>query len=282
MNATSGKDLGVGTTLNTVLWGQFGAAIDMLEGAMHACPEDVWSDPSKRPGWVQNDVVGFWYLVYHTLFFLDYYLSDPAEPFVPLPPFNLDELDPAGLLPEKPYTKDELQRYLDYCREKCRATIRAMTQERACERRRFGSNEEIITKAKAKRRAVGGGGGGGGGGGAFFFFFFFFTMLARLAARLVLLRHLSHQPVSKNKNKHTHRHTHKFQADSARKTDVLLTENHPVQKAAAYRSTQQVLNILAVSGHDATARGYLNQIEAALASAESAAPVSASAGGSDS
>src|ERR1019366_6798142 len=41
------------------------------------------------------------------------------------------------------------------------------------------------------------------------------------------------------------------------------------------------LDVLAVSEHDATARGYLNQIEAALASAESAAPVSASTGDSD-
>ena len=144
MNATSGRDLGVSTTWNAALWGEFGGAIDMLEGAMHACPEDVWSDPSKRPEWVRNDVVGFWYLVYHTLFFLDYYLSDPAEPFVPPPPFNLDELDPAGLLPERPYTKDELQRYLDHCREKCRATIRDMTQERASEPRRFGSNDGTL------------------------------------------------------------------------------------------------------------------------------------------
>ena len=144
MNATSGKDLGVGTTWNTALWGEIGAAIDMLESAMQACPEDVWSDPSKRPEWVRNDVVGFWYLVYHTLFMLDYRLSDPAEPFAPPTPFNLDELDPAGLLPEKPYTKDELQLYLGYCRKKCRATIRALTQERACERRRFGSDDRMF------------------------------------------------------------------------------------------------------------------------------------------
>ena len=54
-----------------ILWLQFGAAIDMLENAIDACPEEVWSDPSKRPEWASHDVVGFWYLVYHTLFFLD-------------------------------------------------------------------------------------------------------------------------------------------------------------------------------------------------------------------
>src|ERR1700685_389800 len=94
--------------LKSILWAQFGAAIDMLENAMRACPGDVWSDPSKPPRWISRDVVGFWYVAYHTLFFLDFYLSDPAETFAPPAPFTLVELDPAGLLPDRPYTKDEL------------------------------------------------------------------------------------------------------------------------------------------------------------------------------
>jgi hypothetical protein len=113
----------VDTTWKSVLWQQFGAAIDMLENAMRACPDELWSDRSQRPE--------FWYLVYHTLFFLDYYLSESVEEFAPPPPFNLDELDPAGLLPERPYTKDELQAYLDHDRRKCRDTIEALTDERA-------------------------------------------------------------------------------------------------------------------------------------------------------
>src|SRR5260370_31419072 len=86
-----------------VLWQQFGAAIDMLENAIRVCPDEIWSDLSKQPRWVDNDVVGFWYVAYHTLFFLDLYLSDSAQGFTPPSPFNLDELDPAGLLPERPY-----------------------------------------------------------------------------------------------------------------------------------------------------------------------------------
>ena len=53
------------TSWNTILWGQFGAAIDMLENAIMACPDGLWSDPST-PG-----VAGFWYVAYHTLFYLD-------------------------------------------------------------------------------------------------------------------------------------------------------------------------------------------------------------------
>ena len=76
-----------------LVWRQFGAAIDMLQNAMEACPDEFWGDRSREPQ--------FWYLVYHTLFFLDIYLSELEEAFTPPPPYNRDELDPRGLLPER-------------------------------------------------------------------------------------------------------------------------------------------------------------------------------------
>ena len=115
------------------VWRQFGAAIDMLENAMRACPDALWDDRSREPE--------FWYLVYHTLFWLDFYLSDSTEGFAPPAPFTLEEMDPAGVLPERPYTKAELQAYLDHGRAKCRATVAALTDERARDRCRFGSSE---------------------------------------------------------------------------------------------------------------------------------------------
>lgn len=111
------------TTWRPILWQQFGAAIDMLENAMVACPEEVWGDRSRRPE--------FWYIAYHTLFWLDFYLSDSAKGFTPPAPFNLDELDPAGLLPDRVYAKHELHAYLEHGREKCRAAIEALTDEKA-------------------------------------------------------------------------------------------------------------------------------------------------------
>ncbi len=113
----------VETTKKTIIWQQFGASIDMLENAMRACPEDLWGDRSQRPE--------FWYVVFHTLFFLDLYLSDSDAGFSPPAPFTLDELDERGLLPERAYAKQELQKYLEHGREKCRVTIAAMSQERA-------------------------------------------------------------------------------------------------------------------------------------------------------
>jgi len=73
----------------------------MLENAITACPDEIWSDPSRRPEWLKNDIVGYWYLVFHTLFWLDYYLSVTRR--LPTPaPFTLDELAPEGLLPDRP------------------------------------------------------------------------------------------------------------------------------------------------------------------------------------
>ena len=124
---------------NTILWGQFGAAIDMLENAITACPDELWSDPSRRPEWRDNDVVGFWYVAYHTLFFLDLQFWDSTEEFTPPAPFDRRELDPEGLLPERPYTKEELRSYLQHCREKARAAIAALTEERVRRPCRWGS-----------------------------------------------------------------------------------------------------------------------------------------------
>lgn len=117
------------TIWKDLLESQLGATIDMLENAVLACPDDLWSDRSRRPE--------YWYLVYHTLFFLDLYLSGTLEGFAPPAPFNLDEIDPAGILPERPYTKEELLAYLQHGRRKARATLQALTDEKAGQRCEF-------------------------------------------------------------------------------------------------------------------------------------------------
>jgi hypothetical protein len=110
-------------TWKKIQWQQFGAAIDMLENAMLACPDDLWGDRSQRPE--------FWYVAFHALFFLDLYLSNSDKGFTPPAPFTLDEMGERGLLPERVYTKDELRKYLEHGREKCRTTIAALTEEKA-------------------------------------------------------------------------------------------------------------------------------------------------------
>lgn len=111
------------SAFQSILWRQLGAAIDMLERAMNACPEEVWGDRRKQPE--------YWYIAYHTLFFLDFYFSEMAEGFTPPAPFGLEELDPAGVMPPGVYSKAELMTYLAHCRAKCRAAVRELTVEKS-------------------------------------------------------------------------------------------------------------------------------------------------------
>jgi hypothetical protein len=84
----------------------------------------MWNDPSQPP-----ELAEFWYLAFHTLFYLDLYLYGAEEGFAPPPPFTLSEME--DRLPGRTYTRDELQTYLAYCRKKCNATLESMTDEKA-------------------------------------------------------------------------------------------------------------------------------------------------------
>ena len=127
----------------TILWKQFGAAIDMLDNALVACPDalwhqSVWDDPS-----VPSRRVEFWYVAYHTLFWLDLYLFGAEEGFAPPAPYTLVEQDDAaGPIPDHAYSKEEVRAYLAYGRQKCRTTIETMTDERARQPVNFGWMEE--------------------------------------------------------------------------------------------------------------------------------------------
>ena len=120
-------------TWKEMLGSQFGATIDMLENAVVASPAELWFDRSQR--------MELWYIVYHTLFWLDLYLSGAVEGFAPPPPYTLEELDPAGVLPERPYSQDELRTYLDHCRMKCWRVIAELTDEEAQKRCVFSWGE---------------------------------------------------------------------------------------------------------------------------------------------
>ena len=117
------------TTFRTALWRQFGAAIDMLEHALLACPnahwnERLWSDQE------QPDYPTFWYLTYHTLFWLDLYLTGKTEGFAPPAHFR-NPFDPKSEFPKQPYSRDELHTYLKHLRKKCQSTITELSDEQA-------------------------------------------------------------------------------------------------------------------------------------------------------
>lgn len=116
------------------LWRQVGAAIDMLDDAIKACPDSLWteplwldrSDPPAPAGFAE-----FWLVTYHTLFWLDLYLFGTEDGFVPPSPFTLGELDPEGSVPNPPYGKDLLRGYLASLRAKCLTTLTGLTDEQA-------------------------------------------------------------------------------------------------------------------------------------------------------
>lgn len=110
--------------LKTTFWQQFGAAIDMLADAINLCPDSLWTavlwkDPDGE------EYGQFWFVAYHTLFWLDLYLTGYSKGFAPPAPFI------RGALPEKPYTKDQVLSYLAQCRRKCQSTFEALTDEKA-------------------------------------------------------------------------------------------------------------------------------------------------------
>ncbi len=96
------------TTIKTGIWQQFGAAIDYLAETMSACPNPLWRAASWNHPDEQPEFSQFWYRAYHTLFWLDLYLTGAEEGFVPPAPFALIEQDDGWMPPERAYTKEEL------------------------------------------------------------------------------------------------------------------------------------------------------------------------------
>jgi hypothetical protein len=126
----------------TIISHQFGAAIEDLDNALRACPNELWQarlwdDPENEQFFLPE----YWYIVYHALFWVDLYLTGSEEGFSPPAPFLLVEQNEDGPLPEKPYTKDELQAYLDHCRQKIRLTLDETTDEEAQRRCAFSWGE---------------------------------------------------------------------------------------------------------------------------------------------
>lgn len=111
-------------TIKQCLWKNFGASIDMLSNSIELAPENYLYTNKK-----------FFYMAYHTLVFLDYYLAIPPRNFSSPLPYTLTE--PAAIpadaiddvVPNKIYSKKELLGYAQTCREKCRNIIAALTEE---------------------------------------------------------------------------------------------------------------------------------------------------------
>jgi uncharacterized damage-inducible protein DinB len=105
--------------IKRILADQFEAALCMLNQCIEACPPEHWE------GKIANDT--FRQVAYHTLFFVDFYLSPGEEAF------RLRELHQRGGDERNPYpsvglTKEETLAYVAVCRQKLTETLAGETR----------------------------------------------------------------------------------------------------------------------------------------------------------
>ncbi len=114
--------------IKPVLLSQYEAALCALRECIAACPERCWDGPgsliAKYP---------FWQVAYHTLCFVDCYLSPSNEEFkaaIEGPrPAGAPNFHPRGIAeledeyPSRTFTRDELLAYTEVCRAKLRAVL---------------------------------------------------------------------------------------------------------------------------------------------------------------
>ena len=87
-----------------------------------ACPDELWGEgPTPQ---------AFWYLAYHTLFWLDFYMAGTPEGFAPRR-LHTGRDGPGRRLSRPDLHESRATGVLEHSRRKCRATIAAMTDEQS-------------------------------------------------------------------------------------------------------------------------------------------------------
>ena len=118
---------------NEILWRQFTVTIDSFRQALSNCPDELWEKQlwaDEPDQWVAKGFSAYWYFCYHTLFWLDPYLTGAEEGFTPPAPFDLVGMEPNEVLPRN-YTRQELLGYLAHCCQRGQKTIGTLPIEQA-------------------------------------------------------------------------------------------------------------------------------------------------------
>ena len=102
---------------------QFLASLEMLRETIQKCPDEVWLDDSRKPG--------FWQVAYHALFYVHLYIQPSGADFkawekhrpdyqflgaLPWPPHNRPNI-------REPFTKADVLEYLDFCCDEIRTVV---------------------------------------------------------------------------------------------------------------------------------------------------------------
>ncbi|MFX1305077.1 MAG: DinB family protein [Promethearchaeota archaeon] len=104
------------------IYEQYGAAIGMLENNLKSCPKELWDDRVNGPP--------FWYVAYHAMWYLDWYLSDSQiarESFKSK--FGEDLSQDLNKSPEITLTRKQLLEYLSEIKEKTKNRFGDLTTD---------------------------------------------------------------------------------------------------------------------------------------------------------
>lgn len=114
-------------TCRQMLRQQYDAAFRMLQFCIDRCPETAWDEPVVNRRFCQ--------VVFHTLFFADYYLGKETVPLFGQP-FHLSHPDyfrdyeeAQDRAPQYLYERSPTVAYLQHCREKAAAVLAAETAD---------------------------------------------------------------------------------------------------------------------------------------------------------
>ena len=109
-------------TVLDAISGQYGAAFAMLKKDIKNCPDDVWDDRANGPP--------FWHVVYHVMWFVDWYLSNSKEARENFKPNLGDEnLRDLNTPPNITLNRDEILIYLSDIKSKAKNRFENLTEE---------------------------------------------------------------------------------------------------------------------------------------------------------
>ena len=115
--------------VNQIIADQFDASLCTLNQCVSICPTEHWTGLIGK--------YEFWHVAYHTLHYVDLYLSPDEKSFEP-PPFHRPNTAFFGKLPwppheevstAEPYEKSVIIDYVAICRRKASHTIASETQD---------------------------------------------------------------------------------------------------------------------------------------------------------
>jgi hypothetical protein len=112
-------------TIQTALAAQLGAALDTLAYCVEQCPEDQWQE--------SHGDYPFSQVVFHTLFFCDFYLSGSMGEFrsqayhTARPGFFKDYEEFENRKPVNLYERQAIMEYLGFCKAKAYSFLEAST-----------------------------------------------------------------------------------------------------------------------------------------------------------